>query len=140
MSAPDRVRADLNRIFDFIGELDPDLLYERVGYYRKGGLPAGGNNARGGERPLPLPDRVDRQLEQAWRTVHRDVLAAARLLAGAVQAQRSVVNVTQDVPDEPLFRCVNWKQCGSWTERGSEREPALCDGCRKRQSREKQTA
>ncbi len=139
MSGPKRVVADLNRIFDLIGELNPELMWERVGYYRKGGLPAG-QGVRGSERPLPLPDRVDQQLSRAKSDFDNGIIGAARFLASAVQAQRSVVNITQDVPDEPLFRCINWKHCGGWTERGSVKEPAMCDGCRKRASREKESA
>ena len=132
MSQVDRLLADLDVLFDLIGELDPQLLKRKSDEFRRGGFPAGHNSGRGHDPPLPLPDALDRQLDHAWDTNRFAIPAARRLLARAVQAQRTVVNVTALQPDDPDYEC---KAAGCHNRH--DRPDGLCAACRKRAQRQR---
>ena len=119
---------DVVKLRDFLTELDPSTMHSRIRELRRGGLPSAsmGGGSRGAETPLPLPDTVDQWLARQWRTYRANLAQAVGIIAGATQAQRSVLTVMAD-NQLPTIPCGNLG-CGELLEDG--RQTGECGRCR----------
>jgi hypothetical protein len=108
-------------------------FWVRVAEFRRGGLPsgAGGGGSRSAERPLPLADRQDRELERALTHVAAAVARARRDLDGALRTVQAVVLVAEGLPDPVEVPCQRLDCSNVVSQVGPDRlRPSRVDGLR----------
>lgn len=128
---------DRAEILELATKLRPVQFEERLDYWRKGGLPAGGGGeqvSRSRTPSMPSLDRIDRELQEAQRAYRDDLNDARRLLAHAAAlevkylfkidiAPEALQNLVSDEPS-----CV---ACGAVKQRGKpwRLRTGKCDNC-----------
>lgn len=77
------------KVLELAPLLDEALMRAKLAEFSKFGLPSGGGDGRGGERPLPLLGNTDRAILTARREYEQNLAHAALALDSAVRLQNA---------------------------------------------------
>lgn len=75
------------KIVELAPLLNEALMRSKLAEYSKFGLPSGGGDGRGGERPLPMLGNTDRKILVARREYEQNLTHAATALEAALKLQ-----------------------------------------------------
>jgi hypothetical protein len=84
-----RTQDSVAKILEAAPQLNDALMRARLAEYSKFGLPSGGGDGRGGERPLPMLGNTDRAILVARREYEQNLAHAALALDAALRLQNA---------------------------------------------------
>lgn len=138
-----RTQDSVAKIQEAAPQLNEALMRARLAEYSKFGLPSGGGDGRGGERPLPMLGNTDRAILVARREYEQTLAHAALALDSALRLQNAwCIPQTDDTEKEKKLEdtkpagspCAN-VACDRWMTGAPDNRPrrldgiALCERC-----------